>query len=66
MLGEEGGEAMEDSSGLPDDLEMLQIIIEETDSKVMSLQDKVFQEESKRERYKVQVLYRQDYNNHGL
>ncbi len=57
---------MEDSSGLPDDLEMLQIIIEETDTKVMSLQDKVFQEESKREIYKVQVLYRQDNNNHGL
>ena len=44
---------MEDSSGLPDDLETLQMIIEEADAKVLSLQGRMAQEEAKMERYKV-------------
>ena len=44
---------MEDSSGLPDDLEELQMVIEEADAKVLSLQGNIVQEEAKREKYKV-------------
>ncbi len=44
---------MEDNSGLPDDLETLQMILEEADAKILSLQGRVAQEENKMERYKV-------------
>ena len=44
---------MEDNSGLPDDLETLQMILEEADAKILSLQGRIAQEENKMERYKV-------------
>ena len=46
---------MEDDSGLPNDPEELQTIIEEADAKVLSLQGSIAQEEMKMERYRVGV-----------
>ena len=46
---------MEDSSELPSDPEELQAVIEEAETKLATLQDKLSQENCKRERYKVCV-----------
>ena len=53
MLAGESGEAMEDDSGLPNDLEALQGILEEAEAKILSLQGSIAQEEIKMEKYKV-------------
>ena len=44
---------MEDSGGLPSDVEELQTVIEEEESRLATLREKMAQESSKRERYKV-------------
>ena len=44
---------MEDSGGLPSDVEELQTVIEEEESRLATLREKMAQENSKRERYKV-------------
>ena len=44
---------MEDSSGLPSNPEELQTVIEEAESRLATLQDKLAQENSKMENYKV-------------
>ena len=51
---------MEDSSGLPSDPEELQTVIEEAESRLATLQDKVAQENSKMERYKVEWGYEEE------
>ena len=47
---------MEDSCQLPNNLEELQVVIEEADSQLNTLQAKVTEEEVKMERYKVGLL----------
>lgn len=49
----EGNVVMEDSSELPLDPEELQVVIEEAEAQLATLQDKLVQENSKMERYKV-------------
>lgn len=44
---------MEDSSQLPSDPEELQGVIEEAETRLATLQDKLTQENCKRERYRV-------------
>lgn len=46
---------MEDSSELPSDPEELQAVIEEAETKLATLQEKLSQENCKREGYKVHV-----------
>ena len=48
-----GEVAMEDSSGLPSDPAELQTVIEEAETQLASLQEKMAEETSKLERYKV-------------
>lgn len=51
----EGSVAMEDSSELPTDPEELQAVIEEAETRLTTLQDRLSQENCKRERYKVRT-----------
>ena len=48
---------MEDSCDLPNNPEELQVVIEETESQLASLQVKVTEEEVKMERYKVSLFF---------
>ena len=48
-----GGEAMEDDTGLPDDPEKLQVVIEEAEAAVLGLRELVTTENEKMERYRV-------------
>ena len=47
---------MEESSDLPSDPSELQVVIEEAESRLASLQEKMAEEASKLERYKVSTL----------